>query len=47
MEYSKSTVLPSRHIVEIEYGNIKMRFHNPKALGFSVSIRKAAKGETV
>ncbi len=47
MNESKSTVLPSGHIVEIEYGKIKMKFYNPNALAFSVIIRKAEKKDKV
>ena len=45
MQENKSTVLPSGHVVEITYGKFVMKLYNPKAVNFSVSIRKATKGE--
>jgi hypothetical protein len=47
MEENKSTVLPAGHVVEISYGKFRMKLYNPKAVNFSVAIRKATKGDKV
>ncbi|HII09495.1 MAG: hypothetical protein ABSE71_03505 [Candidatus Micrarchaeaceae archaeon] len=47
MNESKSTVIPSSHVVEIEYGKFRMKLYNPKSIAFSVVIRKAKRDERV
>ncbi len=47
MNENKSTVIPSSHVVEIEYGKFRMKLYNPKAIAFSVVIRKAKREDKV
>lgn len=47
MNESKSTVIPSSHVVEIEYGKFRLKLYNPKSIAFSVVIRKAKRDEKV
>lgn len=47
MNESKSTVIPSSHVVEIEYGKFRLKLYNPKSVAFSVVIRKAGKDDRV
>ncbi len=47
MNERKSTVIPSSHVVEIEYGKFRLKLYNPKSIAFSVVIRKAKRDEKV
>lgn len=47
MNENKSTVIPSSHVVEIEYGKFRMKLYNPRSIAFSVVIRKAKKEDRV
>ena len=47
MNENKSTVIPSSHVVEIEYGKFRLKLYNPKSISFRVVIREAKKEDKV
>jgi hypothetical protein len=47
MNENKSTVIPSSHVVEIEYGKFRLKLYNPRSIAFSVVIRKAKKEDKI
>jgi hypothetical protein len=47
MNESKRTVIPSSHVVEIEYGKFRLKLYNPRSIAFGVVIRKAKREDRV